>query len=52
MEFTIIEKQEFKTVGIELSGPYSDLYKIGPLWGTFVEKIAEISSPVHPEAKQ
>ncbi|MHC0038888.1 GyrI-like domain-containing protein [Pseudoneobacillus sp. C159] len=47
--FQLVSKEEFKVVGMELSGPYSELSQIGPLWGKFVSRIPEISAIVNPQ---
>ncbi|MBY0122910.1 GyrI-like domain-containing protein [Bacillus sp. S/N-304-OC-R1] len=52
MTFKLVSKEEFKAVGMELSGPYSALQQIGPLWGAFVSRIEEIHSKVNPEAME
>lgn len=50
MTFQVVSKDEFQAIGLELTGPYSLLQKIGPLWQTFVSRIEEISARVNPEA--
>lgn len=52
LEFKLIKKEAFKIVGLELTGPYSLLNQIGPLWKAFTSRLSEISSLHHPELKE
>lgn len=49
LDFKIVTKKEYKAIGLELSGPYSELQKMPMLWENFVKKIPEIPHPVNPE---
>ena len=50
LTFQLVSKDEFHAIGIELTGPYSELQQIGPLWQTFVSRIGEIPARINPDA--